>query len=690
MRYIFASLVAIVFIANSAPVQAEVRTQRIVSGLDQPLFVTSDPLESDRLLIVEKGGLIKVFDRSTDTLLGTPFLDLTSEISTVGEQGVLGLAYHPDYMTNGWVYVNYTDTSGNLQVSRYNVFGDGLSADPTSSMSVINIPQSSASHNGGWIGFDPSSTDPNLYIAVGDDGIGYVEDGGVVTLQNRETLNGAIVRINVDSDDFPGSMVDNYAIPTDNPFYDPMATDNVRQEIWGYGLRNPWRPSFDSSNGDLYIADVGENTREEINFLAALGDMETAEASNFAWPHREGNAANPDATDPNAPAMSIGPILDYAHGDGQFEGQSVTGGYVYRGDDEATHGQYFFGDFVTGKIYSIDVSDGSPSPQTRADTDWTTLIAPLEGSIDSIASFGEAADGTMFIVDYDGEIYSVDPVADEVTTASFVDGLYDRVLGRSGETMGRQHWIDQLTPDGMGDTEMTRNDVAMAFWDSPEHARMRVNALYNQYLRRPADAEGRDGKVEQIVNEGASDTDIAVAMLTSLEFHREHLSDSAFVIAVFERAHGRQPTSQELSARFFQLQGGTARSVVAEAIIDTQEGNFNVVENLYDKLLEREADFGGSVHFTNQISMDSMTPSEVAAALSSSQEFVYGVLRDAEFGDGMMSLSAFSEAFAAAALESVPHSPQPVGGAAAVPEPGAFALVALGLACLAGGSRRRR
>ncbi|MCA9102741.1 MAG: DUF4214 domain-containing protein [Planctomycetales bacterium] len=669
-------LAAAVLLAVSAPLQAEVRTTRIVSGLDEPLYVTSDPTDASRLFILEKGGLIKVFDQSTSTLLDTPFLDLSSQVSTDGERGLLGLAFDPDYGTNGQFYVNYTDTSGALQVSQYHTSGNPNVADGTSASSVINIPKTSNVHNGGWIGFDPNSTNPYLYIAVGDDGIGYDTTGAdVPTLQTRTTLYGSMLRIDVSGDDDPGSAVQNYAIPSDNPF---VGVAGERGEIWSYGLRNPWRASFDrdptmdsTAIGDLYIGDVGANTREEIDFQAADNGMVGSGGDNYAWPQREGAVANPDAIINTVPSGSELPIYNYPHGDGQFEGSVVTGGYVYRGPDASTEGQYFFADFATGRIYSLDVSGGGATSNSR--TDWTDLIAPLTGSIDNVSSFGEDANGNLFMVDFDGEIYRIDPVDEAVTTAAFVDGLYNRMLGRSSDTAGRQNWINEIEM-GM----MTREDVAAAFWSSAENAGQRVDALYQRFLGRASDPEGRANLIAEIVDNGVTDVDLAVAMLTSLEFHRNHLSDVDFVLTAFNLATGQDITSNDFNLYFAFLQSA-GREATARTMLGTGDSIGIFVEGQYNSLLERDSDTGGLTYFVNQILSGMMTADDVASAFGSSQEFVYGVLRDADFGDSMvLSSSLLAEAAQPAAVSS----------STAVPEPSAAVLLVCGLAGLA--VRRRR
>jgi glucose/arabinose dehydrogenase len=393
---------SVLMLTCTASAQAQVLTaQRVANGLSRPLYVTMPPDDTDRLFIVEQHtGNILIYDRNTETILGTEFLTVGG-ISTGGEQGLLGLAFDPDYDTNGFFYVNYTAGDGSTHVDRYEVSGDPNVADSGSATPVLSFAQPQSNHNGGWIGFGP---DGYLYISSGDGGAGndsgsgHTEPGGNGQ-DIEDNLLGKILRIDVGGDDFPGDSNRNYAIPPTNPFVGVTGDD----EIWSYGLRNPWRASFDSLTGDLYIGDVGQNTREEIDVQPAA----STGGENYGWRLREGTIATPSGgVGGPKPLGAIDPIHEYTHSDGI----SITGGYVYRGPIPVMQGRYFFADF-TGRIWSL-VFDGS-APASFDGTNFTDLFEHTgaiildAGSIDQVASFGEDPDGNLFIVDLDGEIFQI-------------------------------------------------------------------------------------------------------------------------------------------------------------------------------------------------------------------------------------------------------------------------------------------
>lgn len=367
----------------------EMKTERIVSGLVRPLFVTHAPGDTDRIFIVEQRdgstGRIRIFELSSSTLLPTPFLSV-SPVSTGGEQGLLGLTFHPDYASNGFFYVNYTDGSGTTVIERYQVSIDPDLADPSSGQTVLTLAQPYANHNGGWLGFGP---DGYLYCTVGDGGSGGDPQGNA---QNLTTLLGKILRIDVAGDDFPADPDRNYAIPPDNPFVGVAGED----EIWAYGLRNPWRPSFDRSTNDLWIADVGQVSWEEVNFQPAS----STGGENYGWRCYEGNYEY-NTSGCSAPGTMVFPIHDYDHG----QGCSVTGGYVYRGNAiPALSGTYFFADFCTASIWSFRYDGASISEFT----DRTVELDPGGGlSIDQITSFGEDGSGEIYICDLGGEVFKI-------------------------------------------------------------------------------------------------------------------------------------------------------------------------------------------------------------------------------------------------------------------------------------------
>ena len=282
--------------------------EQIVDGLTRPVSIADARTRSGRLFVAQQTGEIRIVDGAA--LLPNPFLDLSDLVSCCGEQGLLGLAFHPDYATNGFFYVHYTDLNGGSVIARYSVSSsDPNAADASSSLTLLTWPQPFGNHNGGQLAFGP---DGFLYIGVGDGGdAGDPDNRG----QDLTTLLGKVLRIDVDSTD-PGL---NYAVPPSNPFFGSPPT---LPEIWAYGLRNPWRFSFDRGTGDLFIGDVGQNAVEEIDFQPAASPG----GENYGWRLMEGSSCFNPPTNCNDGSLIL-PILEYSH----FLGCSVTGGYVYRG-----------------------------------------------------------------------------------------------------------------------------------------------------------------------------------------------------------------------------------------------------------------------------------------------------------------------------------------------------------------------
>jgi glucose/arabinose dehydrogenase len=308
---------------SSAPPNFILTANEIVaSSLSYPVQVTHPGDDTDRLFIVEQSGKIKIV--ANGNILSQPFLNIQSLIFFEGERGFLGLAFHPHYETNGFFYVNYTRAGdGATVIARYHVSADPNIADPNSALIIIVIPQPYSNHNGGQVAFGP---DGYLYIGMGDGGSGGDPNNYA---QNIEILLGKMLRINVDSG-LP------YTVPSDNPFVGKAGMD----EIWALGLRNPWRFSFDSATGDLYIGDVGQAIWEEVDFQAAG----TPGGVNFGWRCREGAhpySSLPPCNDANFLATLRDPITEYNHS----EGYSITGGFVYNGTAyPSMQGYYFFAD----------------------------------------------------------------------------------------------------------------------------------------------------------------------------------------------------------------------------------------------------------------------------------------------------------------------------------------------------------
>jgi len=370
------------------------RVRRVVTGLSQALYVTGIPDNSGRILVVRKTGQIQIVTPSSGAIAATPFLDLAGQISTDGERGLLGLALAPDFQTSGTAYVYLTNPAGTIELRRYRILaGNPDRLDPSTADILLTIPHPGANnHNGGWIDFGP---DGFLYVATGDGG-GANDPGG--NAQNRNTLLGKILRIDVARDDFPNDANRDYGIPAGNPF----ASSGGAPEVWAYGLRNPFRNSFDRVTGNLWIGDVGQNAVEEIDLMRA-GDG----GANYGWPLYEG-------TQPLSGTSTAGltfPIAQYGHGNGALQGGSLTGGYVYRGPVESLQGLYIFGDFVTGHIWSIPVAQVAigTTLASSAFTVRTDGFAPGAGTIGNISSFGQDQARNLYIVDYDGEIFVIEP-----------------------------------------------------------------------------------------------------------------------------------------------------------------------------------------------------------------------------------------------------------------------------------------
>lgn len=343
---------------------------RIARDLSKPVFITHSGDENGRLFIVEQTGRIRVIRKGV--LQATPFLDLRSKISNGSERGLLGLAFHPSYRTNGKFYVNYTDKAGATVIAEYYRSATNASRAGTKSKTILRIPQPYANHNGGMIAFGP---DGYLYVGMGDGGSG--GDPGN-RAQNTNLLLGKMLRLNVNSKRA-------YNIPPSNPYVGRAGHDLV----WSIGLRNPWRFSFDRANGDIWIGDVGENRFEEINHV---GVLTRGRGANYGWRQVEGNTCFNPATGCNLSGKTM-PVAVY----GRSGGCAVTGGYVYRGATfPDLSGVYLFGDFCSGRIWGLDAA--GPSTQNPVLLADTALM---------ISSFGEDQGGTLYVVDLGGSVYRI-------------------------------------------------------------------------------------------------------------------------------------------------------------------------------------------------------------------------------------------------------------------------------------------
>lgn len=419
-------------IAHSQSLPVTVNTVTVASGLTLPVFVTAPPGDYNRIFILEQKiesppssgqfiGRIRILhlDPPNAGLNATPFLTVTG-LAGGGEQGLLGLAFDPDYATNGKFYVHYTASNRDIVIAQYQVSaGSADIADitPANIKTVLRFSHPQDNHNAGWIAFSPRPNDDHdLYISAGDGGnandadggIGHHEPGG--NAQWNQTLLGKMLRIHVDP------ATGTYTNPSDNPFFG-MA-DPVKKEIWLMGLRNPYRDSFDRVTGRMFLGDVGQDTREEIDVQQATNP---GGGEDYGWRDREGliqNPAYPTATPTPTPSPPrVDPILDYPRsGSGPVVGTTVIGGYIYRGRQiPALQGIYFFGDYSAGKIFSLNY-DGTTAvnPQTITGLLFPTIDSAPQ-NLSNPSSFGEDANGELYITDLGpGRVYKMVPVTPNV------------------------------------------------------------------------------------------------------------------------------------------------------------------------------------------------------------------------------------------------------------------------------------
>ena len=407
------------------------------------VFAVSPPGDTGRLFIGNLDGTVRILDLTTGQLLPDVFIDIGSSIGVIGEGGLIGFAFDPNYASNGYFYVNVTNPSDDTEIRRYQVSAtDPNHADPASQTLLLRIdqPNGLTNHKGGWVEFGP---DGYLYTALGDGGGG---GDPTETGQNIDDLLGNILRLDVHGDDFPADPNRNYAVPADNPFVGTTGAD----EIWAFGLRNPFRNGFDRGLGDLYIADVGQNSFEEIDF--------GQKGANYGWDVFEGFM--PFEAGPLTGGSAVDPIFAY----GRSVGATVIGGYVYRGQSEGLHGEYFFADASNGKVFTLHNNGGSWSATER-----TAQITPDIGSITSPVSFGQDVLGNLYVVDLDGEIFRLTPIVVSADLGDDLDGGggKDMLFGGSGnDTMHGGSGNDSLY-GGQGDDILTGDgDADFMFGDA--------------------------------------------------------------------------------------------------------------------------------------------------------------------------------------------------------------------------------
>ncbi len=376
-------LVGLAISASAIAGTLNLSTQLVASGFDNPVFVTAPPGDTTRLMVLEQEtGRIMLIKNGTRVT--KPFLDIDNRVGDGGgEQGLLGLAFHPDYATNRLIFVNYTDNQGNTKIERFKARGDFDSVNRKSGELILKVNQPFSNHNGGMIAFGPN--DGYLYIGLGDGG---GSNDGQNNAQRLSELLGKFLRIDVDHG-LP------YTIPADNPF---IAGVNSRDEIWSYGWRNPWRWSFDRETGDLWAGDVGQDAIEEIDFQP--GDSNGGE--NYGWKIAEGFSCRGGSGSCGDDPGFTPPILDYSH----FFGTTVVGGYVYRGTAIAPlEGVYFFADYTRARFWILKYDGNDVQDFTEITDD---LDPPGSARINKPSSFGEDASGELYICDHqDGEIYKI-------------------------------------------------------------------------------------------------------------------------------------------------------------------------------------------------------------------------------------------------------------------------------------------
>lgn len=371
----------------------------VVDGLNQPIYVTQAPGDDTRLFVMQKGGVVRVL--SNGELQDAPFIDVSAALTNSGEQGLLGMAFHPNYATNGLFYLHFSGTTGqgmarDTVVAEFTVTEDRNVADVGTRRNVLGIVQPAANHNGGEIAFGP---DGLLYLGFGDGGGGNDQFGATGNGQNPQTMLGKILRI-----DPTGREVNNaYSVPADN--LAAVTGTQALPEIWATGLRNPWRFSFDACTGDLYIGDVGQNTLEEVDFLPARADRTVAAGANFGWRLMEGPNCRPGDGACNAQTVTQLGLTQPVDSYGRMVGQSITGGYVYRGSAvPGLRGHYIYADYQSARFFRFRIENGAAADRVEI----TDQMRPATGNIDNIASFGTDNSGEMYVAAFTpGAVYRV-------------------------------------------------------------------------------------------------------------------------------------------------------------------------------------------------------------------------------------------------------------------------------------------
>jgi glucose/arabinose dehydrogenase len=377
-------IIPLVLLISSLHGYGRLAVEKVAAGFERPVWAGMPPGSHGKLWVMEQAGTVWIVDLANGKRADEPFLDIRKDVTREdNEEGLLGLAFAPDFATSGHYYVNFTDNAHHTCIVRFTSQNRTTTA-PASAETLLRFKQPFPNHNGGWIGFGP---DAMLYIANGDGGSGNDPNQRGQALDN---LLGKILRIDV-------SRGAGYRIPEDNPF---VNREEAMPEIWAYGVRNPWRCSFDRKSGDFWMADVGQDAWEEINFMP----RGQGAGANYGWRLREGLLKTPaQGVGGKSPLGAIDPVYVYKHGGGPKEGNSVTGGYVYRGPIKELQGRYLFADYQNPRIWSFRMKRG------KADDfkDHSAELQPKGGRIMLICSFAEDNAGNLFIVDLSGPIYQI-------------------------------------------------------------------------------------------------------------------------------------------------------------------------------------------------------------------------------------------------------------------------------------------
>lgn len=598
---------------------------RVATGLSQPVFATAPPDDPGRLFLVEKGGRVVVVDlAAAPAAAPASFLDLAGQVATAGEQGLLGLAFHPQYAANGRFYLHLSNVAGDSEIREYRASAaDPNRADPASGRLILRVdqPDGLTNHKGGWLGFGP---DGRLYVALGDGGGGGDPLGNA---QNRGALLGKILRLDVEQDGFPADPTRDYAVPADNPF---ASGGTGAGEVWAYGLRNPWRASFDRATSEMWIGDVGQARWEEI-------DLGTAGA-NYGWNRFEG----PEPFVPGASAAGTTPPL-FAYG--RSLGASIVGGHVYRGPEDGLHGAYLFADFVSGRVWSlVRGPGGAPDVVER-----TGQLAVDAGALDSPVSFGEDAEGRLYVVDFEGEVFRLAPrtaaadLGDVLDGAEGDDSLYagagddavrggagpDHLFGMQGaDTLAGGAGLDRLW-GGAGNDRLIGGPDADWLHGGVGTDTAAFAGFRTQY------AVAQSGGMLTVVDRraGGDDAD-RVSAVEVLRFADGWLaldgrSALGSTFRLYQAALGREPDPVGLGAWTTALETGAtsladaARSFVASPEFrlrygDTDDAGF--VTRLYGNALGRGPDAEGLAFWIGALGAGATTRAEALLGFSESAE----------------------------------------------------------------------